>query len=169
MARSLPEKYFSVDVECVATGKRHDDREVCFIAVVDQHERVVLKKKVKPEKPVVSYLTPLTGVREGDLDDADSLSSVIAEVKQLLGPDVTLVGQGIKNDIKWLQLKEGEDYGDSVDLGEMFKTYNARYGNHSFFSLCHEANTLLHSGECTNTIIYHGQGQQASTCVMGNL
>ena len=44
----------------------------------------------------------------------DSLSSVIAEVKKLLGPDVTLVGQGIKNDIKWLQLKRGEDYRDSA-------------------------------------------------------
>ena len=37
MAHSFPEKYVSVDVECIATGKRHDDREVCYIAVVDQH------------------------------------------------------------------------------------------------------------------------------------
>ena len=140
-------RYLSVDVECVATGRRHDDRDVCFVAIVDQHEKVILKKAVKPEKPVVSYLTPLTGVREGDLDSGDSLSSVIAEVKKLLGPDVTLVGQGIKNDIKWLQLKEGEDYGERVDLGEMFKAYNARYRSYNFFSLSHEANTLLHSGE----------------------
>ena len=150
MACSFPERYLNVDVECVATGRRHDDRDVCFVAVVDQHEKVILKKKVKPEKPVVSYLTPLTGVREGDLDDADSFSSVIAEVKKLLGPDVTLVGQGIKSDIKWLQLKKGEDYGDSVDLGQMFKAYNARYSNWSYFPLSHEANTLLHSGEYSN-------------------
>ena len=155
MARSFPEKYFSVDVECVATGRRHDDRDVCFVAVVDQHEKVILKKKVKPEKPVVSYLTPLTGVREGHLDDADSLSSVIAEVKQLLGPDVTLVGQGIKSDIKWLQLKQGKDYGDSVDLGEMFKVYNTRYGNWNYFPLSHEANTLLYSGEYSNLQFVH--------------
>ena len=148
MAGPSSEKYFCVDVECVATGRRHDERAVCLVVVMDQHEKVVLRKTVKPEKPVVSYLTPLTGVQEGSLDDGNSLSSVIAEVKQLLGPDVTLVGQGIKSDIKWLQLKQGEDYGDSVDLGEVFKTYNARYSNYAFFSLSHEANTLLHSGEC---------------------
>ena len=140
------EKFFSVDVECVATGRRHDDRDVCFVAVVDVNEKVLLKKKVKLEKPVVSYLTPLTGVRKGDLDHAEGLATVIAEVKKLLGPNAVLVGQSIKNDVKWLQLKEGEDYSRTVDLGAMFKTYNSRYGNYSFFSLAHEANMLLHAG-----------------------
>ena len=156
MASSLPEKYFCVDVECVATGRTHaiNDREVCFVAVVDQYERVVLKKKVRPVKPVVSYLTPLTGVQKGDLDDGDSLGIVIAEVKKLFGPDVTLVGQGIEADIEWLQLKQGEDYGDSVDLGKVFKAYNTRYKNYSFFSLSHEANTLLYSGETVYKITH---------------
>ena len=61
----------SVDVECVTTGIHHDARDVCFVAVVDGNERVLLSKKVKPEKPVVSYLTPITGVRREDLDDEE--------------------------------------------------------------------------------------------------
>ena len=148
MACSSPEKYFCVTAKCVATGKRHDDRAVCSVVVMDEHEKVVLRKTVKPDKPVFSYLTPLTGIREGDLDDGDSLSNVVVEVKQLLGPDVTLVGQGIQCGIEWLQLEKGEDYRDSVNLGEMFKTYNARYNNYAFFSLSYEANTLLYSGGC---------------------
>ena len=61
----------------------------------------ILKKKVKPEKRVVSsYLTPITRFREGDLDDGAKLSDVIAEVKRPLGPDVVIVGQSIKLDIK---------------------------------------------------------------------
>ena len=43
-------RYISLDVECVATGKRHDDRDVCLVAVVDANEKVILKRKVKPEK-----------------------------------------------------------------------------------------------------------------------
>ena len=65
---------------------------MCSVAVVDVNERVIIKKVVKPEKPVVSYLTPLTGVRPGDLDNGERLSDVIAEVKGLLGRDVVLRG-----------------------------------------------------------------------------
>lgn len=139
-------RYMSVDVECVATGKRHDAREVCSVAVVDATERVLLLKKVKPESPVMSYLTPLTGLRQGDLDDGERLSDVVSEVKALLGPDVVLVGQGVKCDIEWLGLQQGRDYASTVDLGGMFKAYNSRYRKYSFFSLSHEANTLLHPG-----------------------
>ena len=81
---------------------------------------------MKPEKNIVSYFTPLTGLRQGDLDDGERLSVVLREVKALLGPDVVLVGQGVKSDIKWLQLEEGKDYNSVVDLAQMFKVYNSR-------------------------------------------
>lgn len=138
--------YISIDVECVATGRSHNAREVCSVAVVDTKENVLLLKKVKPKSPVMSYLTPLTGLRQGDLEDAESLSDVIHEVKALLGPEVVLVGQGIQSDITWLELKQGTDYASAIDLGVMFKAYNSRYRNYSFFSLSHEANTLIRPG-----------------------
>ena len=153
-SRSLPGKYVSIDVECVATGRRHDARSVALVAIVDQDERVLLMKKVKPSETIVSFLTPLTGLREGDLEDGEQLSSVLEEVKRLLGPDVVLVGQGVKNDVNWLNLREGEDYSSTVELGELFKTYNPRFRNYNYFSLSHEANTLLHSGIYLYTAIY---------------
>jgi RNA exonuclease 4 len=142
-------RYIALDVECVATGRRHDDRDVSLVAVVDINEEVILKRKVKPEKPIVSYLTPLTGLRPGDLDNGERLSVVLRDVKAILGPDVVLVGQGLKSDIKWLQLEQGKDYDSVVDLAQMFKTYNSRYGNYSYFSLSHEANTLIRAGKPT--------------------
>ena len=142
----LPDRYFCVDVECVATGYRHDARAVALIAVVDKNEKVVLRKKVKPEGRIVSYLTPLTGVAQGDLDDGESLRDAIRGVKEVLGADVVLVGQGIDSDIKWLDLKEGIDFQKKVDLGKIFKAYNPKYGDYSYFSLRHEANTLLQPG-----------------------
>ena len=153
-SRSLPEKYVSIDVECVATGRRHDARSVALVAIVDQYEQVLLMKKVKPSETIVSFLTPLTGLGEGDLEDGEQLSSVLEEVKRLLGPDVPLVGQGVKNDVNWLNLREGEDYSSTVELGELFKTYNPRFSNYNYFSLSHEANTLLHSGIYLYTAIY---------------
>ena len=146
MASCLPKNFVSIDVECVATGYRHDERAVALVAVVDKDERVLLRKTIKPDKPVVSYITPLTGLHKGDLDDGDRLADVIKEVKSLLGPDMVLVGQGIVSDIKWLELNEGTDFQDFVDLGKLFKGYNPRYGNYSYHTLQHEANTLLKSG-----------------------
>ena len=147
MASSLPREYYSVDVECVATGRRHDDRTVAFVALVDKSERLLYKTKVRVDKPIVSYLTPLTGLRKGDLDDGKSLDTVIRDIKGFLGRDVVLVGQGVKTDIGWLKLQEGVDFKSSVDLGQFFKVYNPRYSNYSHFSLQHEANVLLGPGE----------------------
>ncbi|CAI8025137.1 Interferon-stimulated 20 kDa exonuclease-like 2 [Geodia barretti] len=144
--RSLPEKYVCIDVECVATGRRHDARSVALVAIVDQDERVLLKKKVKPRETVMSYLTPLTGLREGDLDDGEPLESVLAEVKRILSPEIVLVGQLVKNDVQWLKLREGEHFSCTVDLGELFKAYNHRFSNYNYFPLSHEANTLLYQG-----------------------
>ena len=143
---SSSKRYIALDVECIATGMRHDDRGLCLVAVVDANEDVILKKKVKPTKAVFNYLTPLTGVRQGDLDDGERLGDVLKEVKALLGPDVVLVGQGVKNDIKWLQLEQGKDYDSVVDLAQLFKVYNSKYGNYSYYSLSHEANTLIRPG-----------------------
>ena len=136
----------AVDVECVATGVRHDARSVCSVALVGEDERVILHKKVKPSERIVSYLTAITGVRAGDLDDAESLESVLAEVHGLLGPDVSIVGHAVQNDINWLKLKKGTHYRDVKDISEVFAAWHPRYGNLWHFSLQHEANTLLSAG-----------------------
>lgn len=61
MSQPLPAgPYYSIDVECVATGTDHNARHVAQIALVDEHERPLLNAYVRPPVPVVSYLTPLT-------------------------------------------------------------------------------------------------------------
>ena len=143
MQNQLKMSILSVDVECVATGRGHNDRSVCRVAIVDENERVLLNENVMPEEKIVSYLTPITGVRAGDLDYGKSLGAVLAQVHALLSPDVTLVGQAVASDIAWLQLVKGVHYKDVIDLSQVFATYNQRYKNMSYFSLQHEADTLL--------------------------
>ncbi len=158
MAAQFHQRYIALNVKCVATGVRHDakSRAVCSVAVIDYGEKILLQKAVKPEAPIVSYLTPLSGVREGDLDGAESTEVVIAQVKALLGPDVILVGQGLVNDIEWLCLEEGRDYGGIEELAEMFKRYSSFYGSYTFYSLRHEANTLLSEGniDCNAKLLH---------------
>ena len=139
----LPKTFFCVDVEAVATGRGHSDRTPCLM---DQDERVLLKTMIRVDKPIVSYLTPLTGTRLGDLRGAPSYEEVVRKVKALLGRDAVLVGQSVKSDIEWMKLEQGKDYSSTVELSDMFETYNPRYGNYSRFSLAHEANVLLKEG-----------------------
>lgn len=49
-----------IDVECVATGTTHHDREVAQIALVEYSLNVLGDLYVIPSKPIVSYITPLT-------------------------------------------------------------------------------------------------------------
>ena len=144
----LPDKYFCVDVEALATGRGHgtSDRSPCSVVVMGKDKRVLLKRMIRVDKPIVSYLTPLTGVRPGDLTSAPSYEEVVREVKALLGRDAVLVGQSVKSDIEWMKLEQGKDYSSTVELGDLFKTYNPRYGNHSYFTLAHEANLLIGEG-----------------------
>ena len=62
--------HFSIDVECVATGKEHNARAVAQIALVDQFERCLLNVFVRPPEgaEVHSYLTPLTGLTKELID-----------------------------------------------------------------------------------------------------
>jgi len=132
-----------MDVECVATGTGHADRSPCIVCIVDYHCKPVLHCTIKPKEPVYNYLTEITGVREGDLDDGEPLEDVIEKVKAQLGVDVILVGQGVQSDITWMTLTEGKDFHSSVDLGGAFGVYNPKFGTTSFFSLEHEAWVLL--------------------------
>ena len=91
----------------------------------------------------MSYLTPLSGVKAKDLEGAVSLEEAIEILKSNLPKDAILVGQNVDTDITWMQLKQGEDFTDFVDLAEVFKGYNARYNNYSYHSLLHEAMILL--------------------------
>ena len=152
-ANIMPAKYFSIVVEYVATGIRHDERSVAIVAVVDQYEKVVLKRVVKVIKPILSYLTPLTGLRPGDLDKGEDLVDIIRDVKAILGPDVVIVGQGLKNVIERLDLKQGEDFSFTVDLAVFFKVYTPRFGNYTFFTLHHEAKVLLGQSEYINNFV----------------
>lgn len=59
---------YSIDVECVATGIQHNARSVAQVALVDEWSRPVFNVLIQQEKPVLSYLTPLTGLNKESID-----------------------------------------------------------------------------------------------------
>ena len=143
---SLKGPVFSLDVECVAIGKTHckKDRYPSKFALVDEAGRSVCTCLIKPAKPVVSYLTPITGLRVSNFSEMDpDLPSAIELLKQHLPKEAILVGQNIDHDIEWMHLTEGKDFQNSIDLAEVFKGWNSKYNHISYHSLLHEAQHVL--------------------------
>ena len=144
---SLKGPVYSLDVECVAIGKTHrnEDRYTAKFALVDEAGKLICTCMIKPEKPVVSYLTPLSGLRASNFSASDSdLPSAIELLKRHLPKEAILVGQKIGHDIEWMQLKRGTDFQDSIDLAEVFKgAWIPKYNNFTYHSLLHEAQHVL--------------------------
>ena len=141
-------RYISINCEYVATGTRHDERTVCMVTVVNRKEKIIFSKKIKPEQPIISYLTPLTGLTKKDFTQVEDLTTVMSTVRTLLGPDVILIGQKVSTDINRLGLKKGSNYLSHVDLVDIFKYFHPHYNTYTVFSLYHQANILLSPSEC---------------------
>ncbi|DBB14239.1 hypothetical protein WJX82_005037 [Trebouxia sp. C0006] len=143
--------HFSIDVECVATGTDHNSRSVAQIALVDQFERVLLNVYVKPEQPVVSYLTPLTGLTQ-DLIEQQGVpfQQGIHYLKSFLPASAVLIGQNIGQDVRWLQLKEGRDFQALLDLAGIYRAWNTKYNTWSIFGQDHVARVLMNYPVASN-------------------
>jgi len=143
---SLPAnaQYYSIDVECVAVGYDHNARAVAQISLVNQYEKAVLNLYVLPSVPVVSYLTPLTGLTREVLGrNGIPFQAAIQILKQHLPASAILVGQNIFQDAAWLGLKDGEDFAQLMDLTGLFRIWNEKYKSYSVFSQDHLAKVLL--------------------------
>jgi RNA exonuclease 4 len=134
---------FAIDVECVATGPGHNARAVAHVALVNQWCQVVLNVYIKPKEKVFSYLTDLTGLTEQSVSKGVSLEQATKMIKSVLPQTAILIGQNILKDIGWLNLKEEIDFAGMMDLAGLWRVFNTKYKNYSYFSLHHKAKALL--------------------------
>lgn len=148
MAEAGPDSnIFAIDVECVATGIRSSDRMPARVVILNFEEEVVLDAFIKPELPVVSCLTQLTGVTMENLEAARPLQVVQQQICEVLGPDAYVVGQSVQHDIEWMGLRKGQDYRDTLDVSHLFRVRKPRADGtykFSYFSLKHTCKYLLH-------------------------
>ena len=133
---------YALDVECVATGKTHNDRAVAQIGLVDAYGRCVLNVYVKPKKEVVSYLTPLTGLTAALIDERGvPLEEAIRVLRSRLPSSAALVGTNIGQDAKWLGLTAPGDCALLVDLAALFRAWDG--SRYVYFSQDHCAKVWL--------------------------
>ncbi len=67
---------------------------------------MLLNLYVRPPQPVMSYLTPLTGLSRELLESQGMpLEGALALVRRFLPRSAVLVGQNISKDVQWLGLR----------------------------------------------------------------
>lgn len=138
------DRFWAIDVECVATGYRHCDRAVAQISLVRGDCSVALELFVRPAERTVSYLTPLTGLTEEILEARGiPFDHALAILRTYLPRDAIIVGHSIHHDIRWLGLQQGVDFADIADVAPLWRVWNNRYQSWSLFGQEHMAKVLL--------------------------
>ena len=93
---------YSVDCEFCMTKKGLELTKVC---VVDSQLNEVYSSLVKPDNPIINYLTRYSGITaEMLIDVTTKLSDVQKALKTLLPPNAIWIGQSLNNDLHKLQM-----------------------------------------------------------------
>lgn len=93
---------FAIDCEMVKTEA---GSELARVSVINESLACIYTSLVKPDNPVIDYLTRYSGVTEEMLQDVTvRLCDVQAKLKQLLPPYAILVGHSLENDLLALKM-----------------------------------------------------------------
>lgn len=91
----------SCDIECV---QGYDGKSILAkCAIVNQRMEIVLNITVKPNRPVRNYVTWITGIRRGDLENGMENEKALMVIREILNSADICVFHDYTNDLKVLQ------------------------------------------------------------------
>ncbi|ESZ94348.1 hypothetical protein SBOR_5257 [Sclerotinia borealis F-4128] len=94
---------FALDCEMCMTGK--GEFSLTRISIVSWDGSVVLDELVKPEKPIIDYLTQYSGMTEAMLAPVTTtLQDIQKKLVELFHPRTILIGHSLDSDLKALKL-----------------------------------------------------------------
>jgi len=151
---------FSLHVGWVAIGKKHTDRAPAHIALVDEWGHIVRNIYVRPKKPVVSYLTPISSIDEELVKKWGLMQErAFSLIKEALCPTVILVGHCPRSDIEAIGLKKGKHYQKIFDLNILWQVWNPTFQIYTRFAIDHLVKAVLNVPYEPNSV------SQALNCV----
>ncbi|KAL8365932.1 hypothetical protein RB595_004624 [Gaeumannomyces hyphopodioides] len=119
---------FAIDCEMCRTGPTNNDLSLTRITVLAWDGEVVMDELVKPDLPILDYLTRFSGITEEMLEPVTTtLADIQKRLLELLRPRAILVGHSLDSDLKALQLA----HPFVVDTSILFPNPSAPNGKHS--------------------------------------
>jgi len=98
------ERYLALDSEMVGVGEGGIKSSVARVTLVDWDGRIVWDEFVRQEQEVTDYRTFVSGITPLDLEDAVVTIDECRRKVQAMIVDKVLVGHGLKNDLKALNI-----------------------------------------------------------------
>ena len=113
---SSSSQIFALDCEMCLSSR---GKELTRISVTDSTHQVVYDTLVKPENPIIDYLTRYSGITENDLRDVTTtLKDVQEKLKEIIPPDAILVGHSLDFDFASLHFFHNKVIDTSVIYGD---------------------------------------------------
>ncbi|CZT00450.1 related to ribonuclease H [Rhynchosporium agropyri] len=99
---------FAMDCEMCVTGKQENGRDelsLTRISIVGWDGSVVLDELVKPEKPIINYVTQYSGITEAMIAPVTTtLADIQKKLVSMLHPRAILIGHSLNSDMNALRL-----------------------------------------------------------------
>ncbi|MDO9493638.1 PolC-type DNA polymerase III [Acetobacterium sp.] len=148
----FPDNYVIIDIETTGFSPRNCEIiEIGAVKVRDNKITSVFQMLIKPNNPISSYISNLTGITNHMLSDAKPVATVLDAFVSFTGDNI-LIGHKVNSDVNFLydhcKTNIGHDLtNDFIDIRELFRERQRSVLNNQLTSLCEKCaiqNTNAH-------------------------
>ncbi|MGC9397676.1 MAG: helicase C-terminal domain-containing protein [Anaerolineae bacterium] len=134
----MPRTYVALDLETTGLNVDHDEIiEIGAVRFQGPQELESFSTFVNPGRPIPSFITDLTGIRDVDVAHAPTIHRVLDKIREFVGRDL-VVGHNINFDLNFLRRHGVLRHNAGIDTFELANILVPHARRYSLSTLCEE-------------------------------